>query len=120
MILPVAVFSVTEGTGWEVVICLVGGFLYFERSNALTCCFSSRTDMGLSSLLWGFGHDLEMNKFTEADEVEGHGVIALTGLDIVGEVVIVVVTAVVGIRVTDALGSTRGFPNKPHLVLPSI
>ena len=52
---------------------------------------------------------MEMNKFPEAEKVEGHGVIALTTLDIVGRVVVVVVTAVVGIRVTDALGSTRGF-----------
>ena len=65
--------------------------------------------MGVSSLLWGFGHDLEMNKFTEVDEAEGHGVIALTGLDILDGLAVVVVTAVVGIRVTNTLGSTRGF-----------
>ena len=102
-------FSVTEGVGREIVICLAGGFLYFERANALTFCFSSGTDMGVSSLLWGFGHDLQTNKFADVDKVEGHGVIALTGLDIIGGVAVVVVTVVVGIRVTNAVGSTRGF-----------
>ena len=57
----------------------------------------------------GLDRDLEMNKLTEADEVEGHGGIALTELGIVGWVAVVVVTDVVGIRVADALGSTRGF-----------
>ena len=66
--------------------------------------------MGVSSLLWSLGHNLETNKFAELEEgVEGHGVIALTGLDIVGGVAVVVVTAVVGIKVADALGSTRVF-----------
>ena len=49
------------------------------------------------------------NKFTEADEVEHHGVIALTGLDIVGRVVVAVGIVVLGTRVTNALDSTRGF-----------
>ena len=84
MILAMADFSMTEGMGQEVAISLAGGFLYFEGSNALTFCSSSGIDMGVSSLLWGFGHDLETNKFAEAGEVEGHGVIALTELDIVG------------------------------------
>ena len=106
-----AEFSVTEGTGWEVIISLAEGFLNFERSNVLTFCFcfSSGTDMGVTSLLWDLGHDLETNKFTEVETVEGHGVIALTGLDIVGRVAVVVVTVVLGFRVTDTLGSTRGF-----------
>ena len=109
MILAVVVLSMTEDTGWEVVISLPSGFLYSERSNALTFCFSYGTDMGVSSLFWGFGYDLETNKFIEAGEVEGYGGIALAGLGIVERVAVVVVTAVVGIRVANALGSTRGF-----------
>ena len=109
MILAGAELFMTEGMGQELVISPARGFLYFERSNALTFCFSSRTDMGESSLLYGVCHDLGTNKFAEVGEVKGHGVIALTGLDIVGRVVVVVVTVVVGIRVTDALGSTRFF-----------
>ena len=104
-----AEFSMTEDMGWEVVISLAGGFLYFKRSNALTCCFSSRTNMGVSSLLWGLSHDLKTNKFTEVWESEGHRVITLAGLDIEGRVTVVMLSVFVGVRVTDALGSTRGF-----------
>ena len=50
------------------------------------------------------------NEFAEADDVEGHGVIALARLDIVGRVMATVVTVVVGARVPNALSSTtRGF-----------
>ena len=84
MILAMAEFNVTEGLGWEFVTSLAGGCLYFERSNALNFCFSPGTDMGVSSLLWDIDHDLETNKFTEAEEVEGYWVIALAGFDTVG------------------------------------
>ena len=84
LILTGAEFSVSKGIWWELVISLAGGFLYFERPNALIFPLSTGTDMEVSSLLWGFGHDLETNKFTEVEVVEGHGVIALIVLDIVG------------------------------------
>ena len=42
--------------------------------------------------------------------MEGQGVIALVGLDIVGGVEVVVVTVVLGIRVTNVLDNTRSFP----------
>ena len=64
MILAVAEFSVTDGTGLEVVISLDG------RSNFLNFCFSSTTHMWASSLLWGLSHDLETNKLAEVEEVE--------------------------------------------------
>ena len=61
-------------------------------------------------MLGGIGYDdLVTNKFAEAGKVEGHGVVALNRLDIMGRVVVVVVTTVVGIRVADTQGSTRGF-----------
>ena len=41
--------------------------------------------------------------------MKGHVVIALTGLDIVGGMAVVVVTVVVGVKVTYALDSTRYF-----------
>ena len=44
-----------------------------------------------------------------AEEVEGHVVIAFIGLDMVGRMAVVVMTVVVGIKVTDALDSTRCF-----------
>ena len=47
VILSVAEFCVTGSSGQEVVISLAGGILYFERSSALTFCFSSGTDMGV-------------------------------------------------------------------------
>ena len=89
-------FCVTKSAGQEVVSSLAGGILYFERSSALTFFFSSGTDMGVFPPLWGFGRDLVTNKFTKADEVEGHGVIALTRLDSVGGVMVAVVTVFVG------------------------
>ena len=49
------------------------------------------------------------NKFVVVKEVEGHIVIVLTELEHWRWVAVVVVTAVVGIRVTGALDSTRGF-----------
>ena len=116
MTLAMVEFCVTESAHLDVAISLVGGILYFERSSALTSCFSSRTDMGVFPSLWGFGQDLVTNKFAQVDEVKSHGVIVLTGLDIVGGMVIAVVTVVVGTRVAGVLGSTRGF----QLTLPYI
>ena len=46
-ILAVVEFCVTESAGWEVVISLAEGILYFEMSSAFTSCFSSGTDMGV-------------------------------------------------------------------------
>ena len=54
--------------------------------------------------------------FAEAGKEEGHGVVALVGLDIMGWVV----AAHVGIRVADALGCINGFLKYPHLILPLI
>ena len=65
--------------------------------------------MWVSSLLLGLGHDLETNKFTEVEEVGGHGVITLIGLGMVGGVAVLVVTAVVDIKVNNVLDSTRVF-----------
>ena len=65
--------------------------------------------MGMSSLLWGLNHNLETSEFAEVEEVEGYGVIALTGLDMVGGLAVVVMAAVAGIKVINALDSTRGF-----------
>ena len=107
-LLVVAEFSMIEGVGWEVVISLTGGFLDLDRSSPIIF-FSSGTGMGLSSLLGGTGHDLVTNKCAEAGKVEGHGVVTLDRLDIMGGVMVVVVTTVVGIRVADTQGSTRGF-----------
>ena len=67
-------------------------------------------------MLGGIDQDLVTNRFAEAGKVEGHGVVALGGLDIIGGVA----DAVVGIRVADTLGSTKGFFNYPHLVLPLV
>ena len=80
-----------------------------ERSSAVISCFSSGTDIGVFPSLWSFGQVLVTNKFADAHEVEGHGVIVLTRLDIVDRVVVTVVTAVVGTRNTNALGNTRSF-----------
>ena len=126
VILAMVGLSVAVGIRWEFVTSLIGGFLRFDRSNLLVFCFSSGTGIGISFLLYSLGHDLdiwgvgtscvlemldglETNKFTVMEEVEGHVVIALIGLDMVGEVVLVVVTVIVGINVTGALNSTRGF-----------
>ena len=109
VLLAVAECSVAEGIRWRVVISLAGGFLNLVKSNPITFCFSSGTDMGLSSLVEGISHDLVTNKFAVAGKVEGHGVVALEGLDIVGRVVVAVVIAVVSISVTNTWGSTRGF-----------
>ena len=75
----------------------MGGF-YLHLLEGFIFCFSSGTDVGLSSLLGDIGHDLVTNKFTEEEKVEGHRVVAVDGLD---RVVVVVVTTVVGIKVTD-------------------
>ena len=64
---------------------------------------------GVIFLLGGIGHGLVTNKFSETRKVEGHGVVAMDGFDIMGGVAVVVVTAVLGIRVADTWGSTRGF-----------
>ena len=95
-------FPMTKGIGWENVIFHTGVFLDLDRSNPIIFCFAGA---GLFSLLGYIGHDLVTNKFIEAGEVDGHGVVALVELDIIGRVV----DAVVGIRVADILGSTRGF-----------
>ena len=105
-LLAVVEFPVTEVIGWEIDIFHTGSFLDLDRSNPIIFCFAGA---GLYSLLPGIGHDLVTNKFTDAGKVEGHGVVALGGLDIIDGVVDVVVTAVVGIRVPDTVGSTRGF-----------
>ena len=65
--------------------------------------------MGLSLLVGGIGHDLVTNKFSAAGDVEGHEVVALKGLDIMGVVVVVVVIAVASIGITDIQGSTKDF-----------
>ena len=52
----------------------------------------------------------EGNKFAAVEVVEGHVVVAITGLGMVGGVVfIVVVTVVLGTEVADAVKSKRGF-----------
>ena len=52
---------------------------------------------------------LERNKFA-VEVVEGHEVVTITGLGMVGGVVvIVVVTVVLGAEVADAANSKRGF-----------
>ena len=53
---------------------------------------------------------LETNKFAVVEVVEGHVVVAITRLDMVaGVTVVMVVTAVLGAEVVDALDSKRGF-----------
>ena len=117
MTLAMEEFCVTESAWWEVAISIAGGILYFDRSSALTSYFSSGTDMGVFPSLWGIGQDLVTNKFTEADKVEGQGVIAFAKLYIIGGVVVAVVTAAVGTRVIGALGSTKAFQlNSPSIV----
>ena len=81
-------------------------FLNFEKSNFLAFCFSSRTSIGVSSLLWGLGNNLgiwglgtssvlemldglETNKFAVVEEVEGHVVVAIIRLDMVEGVAVV-------------------------------
>ena len=81
---------------------LLEHFLDLDRSDSIIFCFAGT---GSFSLLGGIGHDLETNKFAVAGKVECHGVVALVGLDIVDRVAY----AVVGIRVADILGRTRGF-----------
>ena len=128
-------FPVADGIGWEIVIFLIGGFLGFERSNFITFCFSSGTDIWASFLLQGLGNylgiwglktscilkmldGLETDIFAVAVEVEDHVVIALIGSDMLGLVVVVVVTAVVGIKVSNVLDSTRGFSINLTLYCP--
>ena len=94
-----------------IAIFLAGALLDFGRSDSIIFCFACA---GLLSLLGGTGQDLVTNRFAEAGKVKGHGVLVLVGLDIVGGVA----AAVVGIRVADTLGSTRGVFNYPHLILP--
>ena len=101
-LLAVVEFPITEGIGQEIVIFLAGAFMDFDRSDPIIFCFAG---IGLFSLLGGIGHNLVTNKFAEAGKVEGHRVVALVGLGIIGGVA----DAVVGIRITDTLGSTRLF-----------
>ena len=95
-------FPGTEGRGWEIVICLTGACSDFDRFDTIIFCF---VVPGLFSLLGGIGHDLVTNRFAEAGKVVGHRVIALVRLDIMGRVA----DAVMGIRVADTQGSTKGF-----------
>ena len=54
--------------------------------------------------------ELETNMFTVVEVAEGHVVVAITRLDMVGRVaVVVVVTVVYGAEVADALDSKIGF-----------
>ena len=61
---------------------------------------------------------LETNKFAVVEEVRGHIVITLIGLDIVGGVAVAAATVVVGIKVANALDSNRGFSINLTFVLP--
>ena len=97
-------FRITEGRRWEIVIFLAGAFWDFDGFDPIIFCF---TGAWLFSLSGGIGHDLVTNMFAVAGKVEGHGVITLVHLDILDGVA----DAVVGIRVADTLGSTRGFSN---------
>ena len=101
-LLAVVEFPVTEGRGCEIVIFLARAFSDFDRSDPIIFYFAGT---GIFSLLGSIGHDLMTNKFAEAGKVEGHRVVAFVGLDIIGRVA----DAVVGIRIADTLGSTRGF-----------
>ena len=104
VLMAVAECSVAEGVGQGIVIYLGGGFLNLVKSNPIAFCFSSGTGVGLSSLVGSISHDLVTNKFTVAGKVEGHGVVALEGLDIMGWVVVVVVISVVRIGAADIWG----------------
>ena len=97
--------------GWakEVVISLTRVFLNLKGLIFSLSIFSSGTGIGVSSLLWGLSHNLETKEFAEVEEVEGFGVIALVGLHMVSGVAVAVMTTVVGIKVANALDSTRGF-----------
>ena len=75
--------------------------------------------------IWIFGawglemlDGLERNKFTVVEEVESHIVVAIIGSHMMGGVAVVVVTAVIGIEVVDALDNTRGFPINLTLYCP--
>ena len=64
---------------------------------------------------------LETNKFTVVEIVEGHVVITIPGLDMVGGVVVVVVvTMILGAEVADALESKRGFLLSSHCIVFSL
>ena len=52
---------------------------------------------------------LETNKLTVVEEVEDHVVVAIVGSDMVGVVVVVVVTVVLGNKAVEAVDITRGF-----------
>ena len=100
-LLAIADTFCTKGRGWEIAIFLAGAVSDFGRSDSIILCFACA---GLLSLLGGIGQDLVTNRFAQAGNVEGNGVVALVGLDIMSKVV----ALVVGIRVADTLGSIRG------------
>ena len=102
----------TEGRGCEIAIFLAVALLGFSKSDSITFCFVSAW---LLSLLGGTGQDLVTYRFAYAGKVEGHRVVALVQLDIMGGVA----AAVVAIRVADTLGSIRGFLTNPYLILPA-
>ena len=100
-VVELAMVEETEGAGHNIIIFLAGVF---------SICFAGA---GPFSLVGGIGHDLVTNRFAVAGTVEGHGVVDLVGLVIIGRVV----DALVGIRVAVTLGSTRGFSNHSYFVL---
>ena len=63
---------------------LAGGFVNLVRSNPIAFCFPFGAGVRLSSWVAGIGHDLVTNKLAAAGKVEGQGVVALEGLDIMG------------------------------------
>ena len=51
----------------------------------------------------------ETHKFTVMEEAEGHTVVTIIGSDMMGRVVVLVETVVIGIKVVGAPDSTKGF-----------
>ena len=112
-LLAVVDFPSIEGRGPEIVVFLAGTLSDFDRFDPIIFCIAGA---GLLSLLGGIGQDLLINRFAEAGKVEGHGVVAIVWLDIMGRVA----NAVVGIRVADTLDSTRDFQLPSPCIAPCL